>query len=123
MVGRPSRIVIGPLGVPQHDIAEAQLTARATANWACREHVCAVHAKSTGERPELTGRISGRDYHAFAFDHSLTGPQPDPVASGHDPPDLRPFEQLCAGRGGRAQYAETRAVWIELRTAVRADCA
>ena len=93
----------------------------ASADCTCREHIGVVHPKSTGERPESSGRISGRDYDPLAFDGSPTGPQPDALAIGHDPPYLRPLEHLRARGRGRAHHAKTRAIRIELRTAMRAN--
>src|SRR5687767_797329 len=59
VLARPSRVVVGTIGIPHHDVSKTDIPALAIGQRSCRKHVGAVHAETAGEWPEVARRIAG----------------------------------------------------------------
>src|SRR5688572_19680047 len=59
VLGCPSRVVIGTIGIPHHDVSETDIPALAIGQRSCSEHIGAIHTESPREWPEVPGRVAG----------------------------------------------------------------
>ena len=128
MVGGPARVVIRAPRVPQQDVGEADLAARARVERRCRRDVGVHEPEAAGKRPELARRVAGRDHPLPRLDDAAVGADADPgpaspasAAPDWNPPDRRSLEHPGPGAHGRTHDALAGAERIAVRAAERPD--
>ena len=106
MLRRPSRVVIRPLGVPDHHVSEPDVPALRGAERRRGEDVGVIHPESTGQRPKVLRRVAGCDDDARRRRRGrcACGPARRPVRA-IDPRHGRSFEDIRARGCRRAHQA------------------
>ena len=79
MLRCPASIVVGPLGVPDHDVGQTDVVALRPADRLRHQDVRPIHPKPSRQRPKLRRRIAGRDDHAVCVQRPLTGSDAHPI--------------------------------------------
>src|SRR5688572_5856525 len=69
----PATIVVGPLGIPEHDVGQTDVIALETPDRFSHQDVGPIHPKPSRQRPKLRRRISGRNDHTVCAKRPLTG--------------------------------------------------
>ena len=118
---RPPHVVIRPLDVPQHHVAEAQSPSRDRTDLVGREDIRVTQPKSSGERTEVTRRIAGCDHDLLRVDRAVRRIQPDTVAHPPDAGDFRSLEDTRSVIGSRSDQAKTCPQRIQLRVSASPD--
>ena len=99
MIRRPSRVVVGPLGVPHHDVGEAELTAlveRRSARSPGRRFGTSEIVPPAAETAAVAYPVAMIT--RSRLDRAVTRPDADAIAIGLDPPHSRAFEHLVRPR-------------------------